>query len=227
MLFTIPIALAPIGGAVSTFGLHLPFLVAAAVAFCGLLMSLRFMEEASAIKQRASKKKQALYEAVATTPAPSESDKVDEPSPATGIDAADVPRVTVVPTEPPAAPEDADKRSKHDDDGEAPTTPTSTGATAATSDGNQSPWADPVLLVLGTGFFFIGVLSVGMMLLPPLLFAADTYGLQQSTVSETQEKISITVGLMSVCSGVSMVFFMYVGYLWLAKKVSVLPVIDF
>ena len=68
MLFTIPIALAPIGGAVSTFGLHLPFLVAAAVAFCGLLMSLRFMEEASAIKQRASKKKQALYEAVATTP---------------------------------------------------------------------------------------------------------------------------------------------------------------
>ena len=84
-----------------------------------------------------------------------------------------------------------------------------------------------MLLVLGTGFFFIGVLSVGMMLLPPLLFAADTYGLQQSTVSETQEKISITVGLMSVCSGVSMVFFMYVGYLWLAKKVSVLPVIDF
>merc|ERR1719390_516783 len=45
MLFTIPIALAPIGGAVATFGLELPFFVSSAVALAGLVIALCFMEE--------------------------------------------------------------------------------------------------------------------------------------------------------------------------------------
>ena len=56
MLFTIPIALAPIGGAVSSFGLYLPFLMASGVAFFGLLMAFRFMVEASVIKAKITNK---------------------------------------------------------------------------------------------------------------------------------------------------------------------------
>jgi MFS family permease len=225
MLFTIPIALAPIGGAVATFGLHLPFLVAAAVAFCGLLMSLRFMEEASAIKQRASKKNDPSYQALSTTNTDSDG-KVSETATASDTAAtSDGPNATpnsvvVVPTEPSASETDDKKSSESAPATPAPSTVSDPATTAPTNDTDThgTPWADPVLLVLGMGFFFLGVLSVGMMLLPPLLFAEDTFGLQQATVVETQEKISITVGLMSVCSGASMVFFMYAGYLWLMKQ---------
>jgi MFS family permease len=318
MLFTIPMALAPIGGAVSTFGLHLPFLVSAAVAFLGLLVSCRYMEEASVIKLRASKKQEALYQSInmsdntsaadeskaiaASEDAPTERGRtssgkvltvdnsvsttddrhthglgmqidaslcatvvaeggqaiaggitvgdvitkmgdVDFTSGQTDVEAVaaltaakddgvdivvefnggiiasedKISSVVVVPTDPSPSVSDDEKLTVST--GTTTPTPSSAVDPAETSkESNSSPWADPVLLILGAAFFFLGVMSVGMMLLPPLLLAGDTYGLQLSTVQETQEKISITFGLMSVCSGVPMVFCMYVGYLWLVNK---------
>ena len=43
-----PICLAPIGGAVGTLGLNIPFLVAAAIALIGLFVTLKFMKVTSA-----------------------------------------------------------------------------------------------------------------------------------------------------------------------------------
>jgi hypothetical protein len=45
-----------------------------------------------------------------------------------------------------------------------------------------SPWWDPVLLVMGVAMFFVGIQMVGQMLLPPLLLANESFGLQRSTV---------------------------------------------
>merc|ERR1712086_721445 len=45
-----PMVLAPIGGAVATFGLQLPFLIAAVVALLGFFFALRFMHDVSEIR---------------------------------------------------------------------------------------------------------------------------------------------------------------------------------
>jgi len=233
-----PICLAPIGGAVGTLGLNIPFLVAAAVAMVGLFVTLKFMKDVEEVKALSIAEYEERY-AKDTLPA---SPDIASPEPLVGVKVeldetrSNVSLGEAEESEVAAAPENAaaleasvmvprgrprlsagdtmkdrDQTLSHDDPEVVRKSEPKTEL--------QSPWGDKIVWFQGLGYFCLGSNMVMGMMILPLMLNEDKFGLQGTKDSlERGEDVAKLVGLISIPQGAFGFLFQSFMYMWMSKN---------
>ena len=153
-----PICLSPIGGAVGTFGLYIPFLVSAGVAFLGFLFALRFMHSVAWVKQQMEYRSAALRK------------KEDGDGDADG---------DTIELDGGGAPSGDDGAAGETNYGGAdPSDKKGAASSGKSSKKKLNPWCDGTLLCLALGFFSFGMSFTASPVILPAWLAKETFGLQ-------------------------------------------------
>jgi len=209
-----PMLLAPIGGAVSTYGLQIPFIIAAAVAFLGVLFSLRYMHDVKEIRalQAAQRKK---------TDEPSDNLNKEERTPPNSTKNASK---TALPKD---KLQSIDEGTAGERDPEAGVgqnnTETDDGSLLVQEedpvyDGvrlNGNPCTDTVLITQSIAYFLFGTTMTMREIVTPLCLYEPSFGIMTSG-GEKAETVAQTVGLLSLPLGICQVFMNSVGYIYLS-----------
>lgn len=250
----IPIALGGVGGAIATFGLFIPFLISSLMAVCGFIFTACHLREAKDIRRE-----QADQDAEIAGKFPTREielvvhkDKATEEAKETGAGANDhseddgeqadtaTDEAKNATDEAENAADEADEATE-DDVGdieessasiENEEADTQASALLPTPKSDKPVYLDPVLLMIGAAFVFLGISMSSVLLLYPLHFEQPSFGLPGSAgspsqglvnddgVSILQGEVSKTVGLMNIPLGICQVLSMNFLFLRVSKKIG-------
>ena len=195
-----PIALAPIGGAVATLGLNLPFLVAGGIAFIGLMFSLKYMKDVAEVRE--------------LDRGPVAPDQLEPLTPQAGVEMKDPALIGADGEQ--ASESEVDAESGH---AAAMRAPDKADMETPTHDsGGGSPWCDCTIWMMGMGYYCMGLSMIMIMMYMPLMLEEDKFGLDGDYNSlARKEDVAMKVGLVGIPQGVFAFVFQTFVYLQLSR----------
>eukprot|EP00658_Telonema_sp_P-2_P074478 TRINITY_DN6370_c0_g1_i2.p1 TRINITY_DN6370_c0_g1~~TRINITY_DN6370_c0_g1_i2.p1 ORF type:complete len:527 (-),score=149.19 TRINITY_DN6370_c0_g1_i2:165-1745(-) len=212
-----PIAMSPIGGAVATFGLNLPFLISGAVALLGFLFALKYMKDVADVRKADGFGGSSEEEAAAA-----EGEGEGETA------GAEMERGDSVLDGAEAAEEKSDegdelahiRMSQRDGALAEEEQEDGTARLSRPKDRVQgSAWCDSTIWLMGLGYGCLGMAMVMIMMYLPLMLEEDKFGLAGTFGSlDRKEDVAKTVGLVAIPQGLVGFIFQTVVYMQLSSR---------